>query len=105
MITAQKQKERKRGMNFQTLIFSLLSCLVLFLAFLIILVVFCGVLRIAIISVFEYDFVQAYKSRKALKQGIKTVNEVRKEKGLDPLDDLPRVYKMGLYKGKDNEDI
>ena len=96
MITAQKQKERKRGMNFQTLIFSILSCLVLFLAFLIILVVFCGVLRIAIISVFEYDFVQAYKNRKALKE-IKPFKE--------QYEDLPRVYKMGLYKGKDNEDI
>lgn len=86
-------------MNFQTLIFSILSCLVLFLAFLIILVVFCGVLRIAIISVFEYDFVQAYKNRKALK-GIKSP-----DKSLKPFEDLPRVYKMGLYKGKDNEDI
>lgn len=83
-------------MNFQTLIFSLLSCLVLFLAFLIILVVFCGVLRIAIISVFEFDFVKAYKSRKALK-GIKPFNEQYK--------DLPRVYNMGLYEGKKDEDI
>lgn len=99
MITAQRQKERKRGMNFQTLIFSILSCLVLFLAFIIILVVFCGVLRIAIISVFEYDFVKAYKNRKTLK-GIKPPNIAK-----EPLDDLPRVYNMGLYEGKKDEDI
>ena len=92
-------------MNFQTLIFSILACLVLFLAMLVIIVVFVGILRIAIISVFEYDFVQAYKNRKALKQGIKTVNEVRKENGVEPLDDLPMVYKMGLYEGKKDEDI
>lgn len=83
-------------MNFQTLIFSILACLVLFLAFIIILVVFCGVLRIAIISVFEYDFVQAYKNRKALK-GIKPFKE--------PYEDLPRVYNIGLYEGKKDEDI
>ena len=86
-------------MNFQTLIFSILACLVLFLAFIIILVVFCGVLRIAIISVFEYDFVQAYKKRKALK-GIKPPNIVKEQ-----YEDLPRVYNMGLYEGEKDEDI
>lgn len=51
-------------MNFQTLIFGILACLVLFLAMIVIIVVFIGVLRIAIITTFEFDFVEWFKNRK-----------------------------------------
>lgn len=50
-------------MNFQTLIFGILACLVLFLAMLIVIVVFVGILRILIISTFEFDFVKWFKNR------------------------------------------
>ena len=51
-------------MNFQTLIFGILACLVLFLAMLIVIVVFVGILRILIISTFEFDFVKWFKIEK-----------------------------------------
>ena len=51
-------------MNFQTLIFRILACLVLFLAMIVIIVVFIGILRIAIITTFEFDFVEWFKMKK-----------------------------------------
>ena len=51
-------------MNFQTLIFRILACQVLFLAMIVIIVVFIGILRIAIITTFEFDFVEWFKNRK-----------------------------------------
>ena len=51
-------------MNFQTLIFRILACLVLFLAMIVIIVVFIGILRIAIITTFEFDFVEWFKKKK-----------------------------------------
>lgn len=50
-------------MNFQTIIFGILACLVLFLAMLVVIVVFVGILRIAIISVFDFDFIKAFKKK------------------------------------------
>lgn len=50
-------------MNFQTLIFRILACLVLFLAMIVVIVVFVGILRIAIITTFEFDFVEWFKNR------------------------------------------
>lgn len=51
-------------MNLQTLIFGILACLVLFLAMIVIIVVFIGILRISIIATFEFDFVKWFKVRK-----------------------------------------
>lgn len=51
-------------MNFQTLIFGILACLVLFLAMIIVIVGFIGLLRISIIATFEFDFVMWFKNRK-----------------------------------------
>ena len=51
-------------MNFQTLIFGILACLVLFLAMIVIIVVFVGILRISIIATFDFDFVAWFKNRK-----------------------------------------
>lgn len=55
-------------MNIQTLIIGILACILLFLTFLIVDVIFVGILRIVIISVFEFDFVKAYKEMKELKK-------------------------------------
>ena len=55
-------------MNFQTIIFGIVACLILFLASLIAIVAFIGVLRIAVISVFEYDFIKAFKNKKEKKK-------------------------------------
>ena len=54
----------KIALNIQSIIFGLLGCLVVLLAFLIVLVGFAGILRIAVISVFEFDFVKWFKKRK-----------------------------------------
>ena len=50
-------------MNLQTTIFGILACLVLFLAMLVVIVVFVGILRIAIISVFDFDFIKMFKKK------------------------------------------
>ena len=51
-------------MNFQTLIFGILACMVLFLTMIVAIVVFMGKLRISIIATFEFDFVEWFKNRK-----------------------------------------
>ena len=51
-------------MNIQTLIFGILACLVLFLAMIVIIVAFVGILRISIIATFDFDFVEWFKNRK-----------------------------------------
>lgn len=56
------------ALNIQSIIFGLLGCFVIFLAFLIVLVVFVGILRIAIISVFEFDPLIWWKKRKTKKE-------------------------------------
>lgn len=68
-------------MNIQTLVFGILACTVLFLSFLIIIVVFVGILRVMVISVFEVDFVKAYKNRK-------------------PKESVSKPKLMGYYKGE-----
>lgn len=75
-------------MTIQTIIISILSILIIIVAFMIVLVGSIGVLRVVIMSVFEFDFVKWYKTRK-------------KSKSKDQ-DDLPRIYKLNL-KGKDDE--
>ena len=50
-------------MNLQTTLFMILSCLILFLAMLVVVVVFVGILRIAIISVFDFDFIKVFKKK------------------------------------------
>ena len=77
-------------MNLQTTLFMVLSCLILFLAMLVVIVVFVGILRIAIISVFDFDFVESYKNRKG-KEPVKKKSD----------DDLPRIYKLGINGDKD----
>ena len=83
MITAPKLKERT-DMNIQTLIYSLLAFTVLILAMLVVIVVFVGILRIAIISVFDFDFIVWFKTKPK-----RNKNETKKF--------------IGLYKGGKDE--
>lgn len=50
-------------MSFQSTIIFLLGFLILMIAMLLIIVVGIGILRIAVISVFEFDFVNWYRSK------------------------------------------
>lgn len=50
-------------MNIQSIIVFLLGFLILLLGFSIIIVIFVGILRIAIISVFEFDFVSEWRKK------------------------------------------
>lgn len=56
------------ALNIQTIIFGILACLILLLSFFIVIVVFVGILRIAIISVFEFDPLIWWKKRKTKKE-------------------------------------
>lgn len=76
-------------MTIQTIIISILSILIIIVAFLIVLVGSIGVLRVVVLSVFEFDFIKWLKAR---------VNTKKKNTN----DDLPRIYKLNL-KGKDDE--
>lgn len=77
-------------MMIQTIIISILSILIIIVAFMIVLVGSIGILRIVVASVFEFDFVKAYKNRKG-KEPTKKKND----------DDLPRIYKLEI-KGDKN---
>lgn len=72
--------------NIQTIIVDILMLLILIIALTIVLVGCIGVLRVFIVSVFEYDFI------KALKKRISKVNT----KSKDDKCDLPK--QMGLYR-------
>lgn len=51
-------------MTIQTIIISILSILIIIVAFLIVLVGSIGILRVVVVSVFEFDFVKWYQKRK-----------------------------------------
>ena len=77
-------------MNIQTIIVDILMLLILITALMIVLVGCVGVLRVFIASVFEYDFIKAFKNKK--------VNPKTKKDN----NDLPIIYSkpMGYYKGE-----
>lgn len=74
----------------QTIIISILSILIIIVAFMIVLVGSIGVLRVVVLSVFEFDFIKWLKTR-------------TKKKNTN--DDLPRIYKLNLKGKEEDEDI
>ena len=76
--------------NIQTIIVDILMLLILIIALSIVLVGCIGVLRVFIASVFEWDFIKAFKNKKVNPKSKKDNN------------DLPIIYtkQMGYYKGK-----
>lgn len=84
-----------------TLLFLILGGLLWCLLLLIVCIGAVGIIRIMLMSVFDFDFVKWWKCRK-LKSGIKSVNEVREELGFPPIDEI-KITKRKKYEIKNNE--
>lgn len=73
----------------QTFVISILSILIIIVAFLIVLVGSIGILRIVVVSVFEFDFIKWIKTKKKPKTKIN-------------FKDLPKIYLENM-EGEEDE--
>lgn len=87
-------------MNIQNTIVFLLGLTILITAMIIIIVLFLGVLRIAMISVFEWDYVVAYKNWKNKSKTLIKPTKAKMPKVKEPKQDI----QLGYYVNKEEED-